>query len=369
MTGRARPEARIEATTALAYTIPTDRPESDGTLAWEATTLVLVEVMAGGQTGIGYTYSDAAAATLVNGKLSPTIEGMNALATPAAWAAMVGATRNLGRPGITSMAIAAVDTALWDLKGKLLGLSLAELLGPAREAVPVYGSGGFTSYDDADLAAQLAGWAEQGIGRVKMKAGRQPAADRRRLTVAREAIGPGVELFVDVNGALTRKDALGFAETAVEFGVRWLEEPVSSNDLDGLRLIRDRGPAGMAVTAGEYGFDGGYFRAMLAAGAVDVLQPDATRCAGVTGFMEAAAVARAFETPISAHCAPSLHLHTCLAAPKVEHVEWFHDHARIETMLFEGAPSPREGMIRSNGEPGLGLVFKRTDAQQFATAG
>lgn len=348
-----------------AYTVPTDAPESDGTLEWEATTLVLVRLRAGGAEGIGYTYSDVAAGTLIASKLAPLVVGRESHDIPAIWHAMVHETRNLGRPGLTSMAIAAVDAALWDLKGRLLGLPVADLLGKARDTLPVYGSGGFTSYDAGQLESQLGGWAAEGFGMVKMKVGRDPAGDRGRMRRARAAIGPEVQLFVDLNGALGRKDALAFAEDAAAHGVTWLEEPVSSNDLEGLRLLRDRGPAGMDVTAGEYGFDAGYFRAMLAAGAVDVLQADATRCAGISGFMNAAALCEAFEVPISAHCAPAIHLHPCLAARKAVHLEWFHDHARIEHMLFDGAPDPGGGCITTNGAPGLGLSLRGAEAERY----
>jgi len=164
-----------------------------------------------------------------------------------------------------------------DLKARLLDLPLITLLGAVRANVPVYGSGGFTSYSMAQLQEQLGGWVADGISRVKMKIGRQPASDLDRVRAAREAIGPGAELFVDANGAYTRKQALATACAFTEFDVSWFEEPVSSDDLDGLRLLRDRAPAGMEIAAGEYGYDLFYFRRMLEAGAVDVLQADATR--------------------------------------------------------------------------------------------
>jgi L-alanine-DL-glutamate epimerase-like enolase superfamily enzyme len=123
----------------------------------------------------------------------------------------------------------------------------------------------------------------------------------------------------------------------------------------------------MELSAGEYGYDSVYFRRMCAAGAVDVLQADATRCKGITGFMRAAAVADAFLLPLSSHCAPSLHLHPCCAAPRVRHMEYFHDHVRIEHMLFDGALSPVGGEIEPDlGRPGLGLELKEKDAQRFA---
>jgi L-alanine-DL-glutamate epimerase-like enolase superfamily enzyme len=358
----------IERIDVSAHTIPTDAPEADGTLAWNATTIVIVRAGAGGCTGLGYSYTHAAAAVLVRDKLKELVEGRDARAPTAAWQAMVGAIRNLGRPGIASNAIAAVDTALWDLKATLLDLPLVQLLGAVRETIPVYGSGGFTSYPIARLQAQLAGWVEQGIGAVKMKVGSEPARDPERVRAGREAIGPDAELFADANGAYDRKQALAMAETfAHEHGVSWFEEPVSSDDLEGLRLMRDRAPAGMDITAGEYGYDLYYFRHMLEAGAVDVLQPDCTRCGGVTGFMHAAALCRAHGMPLSAHTAPSIHAHLCCAAPTARHVEYFHDHVRIEAMLFEGAPAPREGALRPDlTRSGLGLDLKESEAARFA---
>ena len=342
-----------------AYTVPTEFPESDGTLEWDSTTIVVVEIEAAGERGLGYTYADDATARLIRGKLAPLIHGRDAMSIPAAWIAMVQAIRNLGRPGIASMAIAAVDSALWDLKARCLGLPLVSLLGQARDGVPVYGSGGFTFYSTRQLQEQLRAWAGAGMRRVKMKVGRAQATDLERVRAAREAIGADVELFVDANGAYTRKQALAQAEHFAESGVSWFEEPVSSDDLEGLRLLRDRAPAGMAVAAGEYGYDLPYFRRMLAASAVDVLQADATRCAGITGFLQVGALCQAFGLPLSAHTAPALHAHPCCALGRVCHVEYFHDHARIEQLLFDGTLTPVDGELHPDlTRPGCGLQLK-----------
>jgi hypothetical protein len=228
-----RPEVKITEMAVSAYRIPTDYPESDGTLEWTSTTLVVVEAHAGGKTGIGYTYADRATACLITDLLAAVVEGRDALDVNASWSAMLAAIRNLGRAGIASMAIAAVDVALWDLKARLLDLSLVDLLGSEHNAIPIYGSGGFTSYDDSRLCAQLSGWAERGIGRVKMKVGREPARDSERVAVARDAIGPGIEMFVDANGAYSRKQALLLADSFARLGVVWFEEPVSSDDSTG----------------------------------------------------------------------------------------------------------------------------------------
>jgi len=361
---RTVPVDRVRVST---YTVPTDAPESDGTLEWSHTTLVLVEASGGGKQGIGYTYADAATASLIHNTLSHVVTGMDALAPPAAYMAMWRRIRNLGRPGICSMAISAVDCALWDLKARLLDVPLVTLLGQVRESASVYGSGGFCSYTDRQLAAQLSGWAEQRIPRVKMKIGRDANQDVERVRVARDAIGPEAELFVDANGAYTRKQALSQAEKFARFDVRWFEEPVSSDDLDGLRLIRNRAPSAMDIAAGEYGYDLFYFRRMLAAGAVDVQQADITRCGGVTAFLQVAALCDAHNLPLSGHTAPALHAHAACAVVPLKNLEYFHDHVRIERMFFDGLPQLVNGQLRPDlARPGIGLELKRADAEKFA---
>ncbi len=362
------PGASVDRLDVSAYRIPTDFPESDGTATWDATTIVVVEAHAGGATGVGYTYGDVASATVIGSTLREVVQGGDAMRVSAAWRAMVAACRNLGRPGVASMAIAAVDTALWDLKARLLDVSLATLLDAARVEVPVYGSGGFTSYPDDRLAAQLGEWAEQGIPRVKMKVGRDPSRDLHRVRVAREAVGPATELYVDANGALSRMQALWFAHRyAEDLGVTWFEEPVSSDDLEGLRMLRDRAPAGLDIAAGEYGYKLDYFEKMLAAGAVTCLQADVTRCEGITGFLRVAALCQARSLELSAHCGPSIHAHPCCAVVPFRHLEYFHDHARLERMLFDGVLAPEDGALHPDfSRPGNGLELKRADAERYA---
>ncbi len=366
MTSRAI-EAAVERIDVSAYKIPTDAPEADGTYAWDSTTLVLVEAASGETHGLGYTYADTATAQLIKDLLAHVVQGRSAMDVPGCWGAMVHAIRNLGRPGIASMAISAVDVALWDLKARLLDVSLVTLLGAVRDAVPVYGSGGFTSYSIDKLQAQLGGWVAQGIPRVKMKIGTHPADDLGRVRAAREAIGPDAALYVDANGAYSRKQALAQAEAFRQYGVVWFEEPVSSDDLEGLHLLRDRAPAGMDIAAGEYGYDLWYFRHMLEHEAVDVLQADGSRCAGITGFLRVSPLTESRGMDLSAHCAPSLHVAPCCAIPRLSPIEYFHDHARIEHMLFDGALTPIDGALRPDlSRPGLGLEFKRSDAARFA---
>ena len=357
----------IEKLTVSTYRIPTDAPESDGTYEWDSTTLVLVEAAAGDIDSLGYTYADQATAKLIDSHLKQVVLGRDALSPNSAFVAMTQSIRNLGRPGICSMAISAIDTALWDLKARLLGLSLVRLFGQVREAMPLYGSGGFTSYSNDQLQEQLEGWVDEGISRVKMKIGRDAKADPERVAAAREAIGDEAELFVDANGGYSRKQALELSYVFSEMDVTWFEEPVSSDDLDGLRLMRDDGPPGMDIAAGEYGYDVTYFERMLAAGAVDVLQADATRCRGYTGFFQAATLCEAHHLPLSSHCAPALHLPIGCAARPFRHAEYFHDHVRIERMFFDGATEPNDGVLTPDlSRPGNGLTLKRRDAEKFA---
>ncbi|MHB1424551.1 MAG: enolase C-terminal domain-like protein [Gemmataceae bacterium] len=360
-------QVAIEQIHVSAYQIPTDQPEADGTASWDSTTLVLVEIEGGGHTGLGYTYGNESIAHLIDSKLAKKIEGRDALNIPGAWIEMVKAVRNNGRPGICSMAISAIDCALWDLKARLFDLPLATLLGAARESVSIYGSGGFTTYSNKKLQEQLDGWAEQGIPRVKMKIGTHPQDDRERVRTARQAIGDNIELFVDANGAFSRKQALAFAHRLhEECGVTWFEEPVSSNDLSGLHLLRDRGPDGMDIAAGEYGYDLHYFQNMLDSEAVDVLQADITRCGGVTGFLQVATLCSAHCLELSAHCGPSQHVHPCCAVLPFRHLEYFHDHVRIEHMLFDGVLNPEHGVLHPDLlRPGMGLEFKHADAERY----
>ncbi|GGK48486.1 enolase C-terminal domain-like protein [Salinarimonas ramus] len=357
----------IDALEARAYRIPTDAPEADGTLEWEATTLVVVTAGAGNVRGTGYSFADAGAVGVANRTLAAEILGENAMDVPRLWDRMRRRVRNMGSGGIAAGAVSAVDTALWDLKAGLVGLPLADLWGARRDAVPIYGSGGFTSYDDDRLAEQLAGWvSEDGCGRVKMKIGADRRDAERRMTRAKEAIGEEARLMIDANGACTPREALAIAEIADGLGVDWFEEPVTSDDLEGLAFVRGGLPGAVDCAAGEYVYGPHDARRMLEARAVDCLQLDATRCLGYTGFLQAAALAEAFAIPISAHTAPALHLPVCRAAPGLRHIEWFHDHVRIEAMLFEGAPVPRDGAIAASTAAGHGLTFKTKDAERFA---
>jgi L-alanine-DL-glutamate epimerase-like enolase superfamily enzyme len=358
-------DAVVESIEVSAYTIPTDAPESDGTLEWDSTTIVVAEVRGGGAAGLGYTYGSRSVAELISERLADVVHGRDAFDVGGAWSAMGASLRNVGRPGAGFMALSAVDGALWDLKARLLDMPLLSLLPSFRDAVPIYGSGGFCSYSLERLQEQLADWVGQGIPRVKMKVSRQRANDPARLDAVRKAIGPEPELYVDANGALSRKAALEWAHRfRGEWDVRWFEEPVSSADVEGLRLVRDHGPGGLDVAAGEYAFVPADFLNII--DSVDCLQADVTRCGGITGLLAAGGLAAGHAIDLSGHCAPQLSAHALCAVPRLRHLEYFHDHVRIESMFFDGALEPVDGELRPDrSRPGHGLELKRRDADRY----
>ncbi|GHE75761.1 mandelate racemase [Amycolatopsis deserti] len=358
----------IESVQARAFRIPTPAPESDGTLTWDSTTMVAVHVTAAGATGLGWTYADASCVPLIHHTLAPAILGQDVLDVPARWSAMQRRIRNLGRPGLVSCALSAVDIALWDAAARVLGVAVSRLLGRAHEEAALYGSGGFTNQSTGELRDQLRQWVHQRrIPRAKIKIGQDRGhtieRDLARVASAREVIG-GAELYVDANGGYTRGQARRVARMLTEHDVLWFEEPVSSDDLDGLAELRRTATADIA--AGEYGYDLVYFGRMVAAGAVDCLQIDVTRCGGYTEWRRAAAVAAAAGLEVSAHCAPNLSAHVAVATPNVRHLEWFADHDRIESAFLDGALDPAGGRVRPDpGVPGHGMALRTADLQPY----
>jgi len=370
--------APIESVETVCYRFPTEQPEEDGTFRWQATTVVAVTLTAGGRTGLGWTYSAAAAAGLIDELLAGAVRGRNAFDVAAGWSAMHRAVRNIGNRGLAMQAISALDIAWWDLKAQLLDVRLVDLFGRCRDAVPVYGSGGFTNLSDEQLATQVAGWSAAGCRAMKIKIGEHwgtdPDRDLRRVRRLRELAGPDVQLMVDANGGYSIGQARRIGQLLDEYGVIWFEEPVSSDDLAGLAELRTQ--LRCDVAAGEYVSDG--YEAARLLPAVDCLQLDLTRCGGYTGWLRAADLALAQNREVSGHCAPSLHAAVAAAVPHLRHVEWFADHARLEPLLVDGCPPVADGALQladgsgrgdrpGTGErPGHGMTL-RPDAERWRT--
>ncbi|MDA2803808.1 enolase C-terminal domain-like protein [Nocardiopsis suaedae] len=365
----APPDTAVRSTDAAAYRVPLPERESDATLTWGATTMVVVRVDIGEAQGLGYTYADATCADYARRVLGAAVHGGDGLDVPAAWDAMRRAVRNDGRPGLVSCAMSAVETALWDAAARAHGIALCRMFGRVRRAVPVYASGGFTGPEPL-RAAERAGWWAQELGAhaVKIKIGGTPETgpedpDPARIERAREAAG-GAQVYADANGAYGAKRALRAGAVLDALGVAWFEEPVSSDDLDGLRRVRDGVRAD--VTAGEYGYHLPYLARMAGAGAVDCLQADVTRCGGFGTWFRAAAAAAGNGLAVSAHCAPALAVHAAVATHNVRHIEWFADHERVESALLDGAPRPVEGDLAPDpSAPGHGMRLKAADAERY----
>jgi L-alanine-DL-glutamate epimerase-like enolase superfamily enzyme len=350
-----------------AYEIPTaTEQEADGTLTWDSTSVVVVEVHADGATGVGYTYCHPAAAQVIESKLASIIEDGDAMMPQRTWARMQVQARPLGHAGIAAMAVSAVDIALWDLKAKLLDVCLADALPRFHDSAQIYGSGGFCNYTEDQLGEQVRSWTAYGIDRMKIKVGRDKPADPGRVDLLREAAGPEVELMVDGNGAYTTPEALLWAERFAEQGVTYFEEPTSSQDLCEMAEVRRRAPAGLAIAAGEYGWNLPYFHHMLGAGAVHILQADVTRCGGITNMLRVDGLCKARGIPFSAHCAPAVSAHVCCAMESAIHLEYFFDHYRIESLLFDGTLTPSGGELRPDrSRSGLGLDLRREEAERY----
>jgi len=357
---------KITKFTTSVFTVPTATMEADGTFEWSSTTMILVELEANGKKGLGYTYASIAVATLIEKSLKDLVIGKDAMNIIAIRTALIQHIRNNGVCGIAFMAVSAIDNALWDLKARILELPLCTLLGQAKEGMLLYGSGGFTNYTDKQLEEQFEAWLKEGVQYVKMKIGRDEKRDKDRVKNARHIIGDNAALFVDANGAYSPRQALYMAEVFSEYNINWFEEPVSSDNLGGLHFIRDNVQHYIQIAAGEYGYQLNYFKHMLSHEAVDVLQADATRCGGISGFLQAGHLCEAFQLPFSSHCAPALHLHAAVALSNFYIAEYFYDHERVESLLFDGVSPPVNGMLRPDlSRPGFGLELKHKDAEKY----
>ncbi len=329
--------------TLAAYKIPCEIHESDGTFEWDSTTIVVVSIKMDQWTGMGFSYGHEACLDVIKNTLSPHLKQIDVQDLPSIFGHMKNSVRNIGLHGIAAHAISAVDIALWDLKAKILDKPLCQLWGKTQDKIPIYGSGGFTSESPEKIARQFLQWKEKGVFRFKMKIGREPSQDFDRVKKVRGCLDASDEIFVDANGAYQRKQSLDFAKKFKELGVTWFEEPVPADDLEGLKFIKDN--AEIAIASGEYGYDPVYFKNMLQAQAVDILQADATRCCGFTGFLQICHLSKAFNIPLSSHTAPSIHLHAALSDSNVCHMEFFHDHVQIEEKYFEGFPLLKDGFL------------------------
>lgn len=342
-----------------------ERPSWNPRTRWNEKRVVLVELrLDSGLRGVGEAYCDGgttdAVVAIIERDLAPALIGRSPLAIRRLWHEWVDGTVVGCRGGTAYAAISALDTALWDLAGRILGLPVYRLLGGASNRVPVYASGGLYGPDKSpdDLAAEMLGYVRQGFTAVKMKIGGLPTSqDVDRVRAVREAIGPGVRLMVDALYRYPAHEALRMSRHLEPFDIHFLEAPVLPGDLDGLRQLCTR--SGVPIAGNEFAHGMDQFRDLVLAG-VHVLHADVILCGGITAAMRVADLADAFHRSVSFHAASSLvclvaNAHVAAAAGNAESVEY---HMVHQLLFDEVASLPFElvgGELVLADRPGLGV--------------
>lgn len=322
-----------------------------------------------GLIGHGFTAitEERTVATAIEEVVAPALIGADPLAHEALWDRLYWLMSPRGQTGYSMHAIAAVDLALWDLKGKILGQPVWKLLGGARTQVPLYVTCGFGFLDRDTLAMTARDWVDRGFTRLKMtvagEALRQKdvrslehviAEDTARVAAVREAVGPEPRIYVDANCNLDPVHALRLAERIAPFDIDFFEEPIQRNDVAAMSDMRMR--CSIPLAAGQNEGLSFRFRDLLAGKAVDVLQPNVTISGGITQAVKVAGMADAFATPIANGGGwpfHNAHLHAGLANGGL--VEWHVPAVEVCKMLYTGLPTPQAGVLAMTDLPGLGF--------------
>ncbi|MBI1733578.1 MAG: mandelate racemase/muconate lactonizing enzyme family protein [Candidatus Rokubacteria bacterium] len=267
-----------------------------------------------------------------------------------------------GPGGIFALALSAIDTACWDLKGKAVGQSVCALLGGLRDRVPTYASGALMRPHPVKYLAEAGPrLRDMGFRQMKMQCGSEPsvAASIERVRVMREAIGPDVDLMCDVNQLWSVNHAIEVGRRIEPYHLYWLEDPVAHDDYAGLARVADALTA--PIAAGEYHYGIVPFRHMLEARSIDIVMIDLVRVGGITQWMKVAGMAEAFNLPVVSHLVPEIHVHLIAAIPNgltVEYMPW-------TIGLFEETPAIERGQLVVPQKPGLGLAFDQAAIKRY----
>jgi L-alanine-DL-glutamate epimerase-like enolase superfamily enzyme len=320
-----------------------------------------------GQEGLGV--GTPIAREVIERVLKPLLIGRDPLWIEKIWDDMFWRVRGYGRKGVAFCAISAVDIALWDLKAKLFGVPLYRLLGPYTDRVPIYGSGGWTSYTEAELVREQTSYVERGIPRVKMKVakdfGRSEREDIQRLAAVRKAVGDDVEIYVDANNGYYAKQAIGMARHLSEYDVKWFEEPVLADDISGLAAVARA--IDIPVATGEHEYTRYGFKSLIAEGGADIVQPDVGRVGGVSEWMKVAHLAQAFNLPIAPHAVQLVHLHLACCIPNLKVVEYLGTVEEGDRIWYTEFPQQQDGYWSPYADrPGLGLELSPDAVRRFA---
>jgi len=359
-------------TTVLSY--PHVRPVQDSTipessLAIGGRSQLFVHIHT--DEGLGVGQAAPGARQVIETTLRRVLIGQDPFNIEKLWNDMFWHVRGFGRKGVAFCALSVVDTGLWDLKAKALRLPLYRLLGPYTDSVPIYGSGGWTNLSEDELVAEMVGYVEQGIGRVKMKVGkdfgRSEREDLQRLAAVRKAVGDDVAIYVDANNGYYAKQAIYMAKEFEQFQVGWFEEPVLADDVQGLAEIRQA--INIPVATGEHEYTKYGFKDLIARGGADIVQPDVGRVGGVTEWIKVAHLAHAFNLPVAPHAAQLVHLHLACATPNLKVVEHLGTALEGDGIWYTDIPEPKDGMWAPFPDrPGLGLELDPHAVEKWSVA-
>jgi L-alanine-DL-glutamate epimerase-like enolase superfamily enzyme len=334
---------------------------ADATRKVETIGFVIVRVTTDqGLEGIGVTYHEVggeATCELINRNMAPKLIGRDPLETEAIWQELFHYLRGIGRKGLMFCALSAIDIALWDLKGKIVDLPLCKLLGGARTKVPVYASGGWTSYSDEELVDEIEGMIARGFTAVKFKVGfdggQNLRRDAERVRKVREAVGPDIKLLVDANNSFDAATAVQLANRIREYDITLFEEPVFADDIPGLARFK-RG-TDIPLATGEHEYTKFGVRDLLIHEAADIVQVDGARAGGYTEMLKCAALTQAWNVKFAPHAMENVHLQLAAAVPNALFLERLLMFEDLTALVFRDAPLPIGGFMHVPNLPGLGL--------------
>lgn len=366
---------KITDVTTTLLSVPGFRPIQDATMppprattANRGALFVHVHTDAGVE-GLGFGSAVPAIRSVIEANLKDLLIGEDPFEIEKHWEAMFWRVRGYGRKGIAFCAISSLDIALWDLKAKALGLPLYRLLGPYRESVPVYGSGGWTNFSEKELIEEQTSYVERGMRSIKMKVGKDfgksEREDLRRLAAVRKAVGDDVEILIDANNGYYAKQAIAMAREFEQYRVGWFEEPVLADDIDGLAAVARATP--IPIATGEHEYTKFGFKDLISRGGADVVQPDLGRVGGITEWLKVAHLAHAFNLPVAPHAYALVALQVACATPNLRIVEYLGTEEQGYRAFFTDFPEPKDGMWAPYPDrPGLGVELNPETVRKYA---
>ena len=340
-----------------------------GTCTGRLTTLVKVLTDEGVE-GLGSVYSHPdLVRTIIEGQLRPLLVGADPLEIEACWQRCYALTRWYGRKGAAVSALGGIDIALWDIRGKVEGKRICDLLGSARTAVPAYASGLLWQREMGELRDEAQRHLGRGFRAVKMRLGKDPDYDRAALSAVRETIGPEARLMVDGNARYSLSEARRMAPDWLAAGVFWLEEPFAPEQPEAFRALRPSIP-GIPLAAGENEFGRQGFKELIDRGVVEIAQPDCCRCGGLTEALRIASEAAERDVRIAPHTwsdavALTANMHLVAATPHALTVEVDQTGNPFIEALLVGGPRVTEGQVELPQGPGLGVELNQDTVRKY----